>query len=333
MSSGKRPPPGPPIPPRPAPRTAARRPVDPIVASYKDRVADRARAHGDDQRVPVPDIAAAARDYRPDKDGPMTLANIGVAQGNIRKMTDDGEKKASLSPGTLAGLHAIHEATVQQQQGQAQAIQAASPSPAQAAQEPPTKEAPRGPLTSAPEEGKKKPVTRPDDMGDLDFDLALARMKSDVINNDKEREAVKARVKQMDLADGIVTGEFKQTVPIVPEQLVVVYRSLTPLEIEEIRKHCLEEALKDERFAEIQSDRYGFMLTVASVVMINGQEMPKHIKTKSGFERTFDWETFMRKVSLFAGYPSVFFASLSTHAHWFEMRVRELFATANVKNG
>jgi hypothetical protein len=320
MSVGKRPPPGPPIPPRPATRSS--RTVDPVVASYKDRVADRAKAHGDERRTPVPDIAAAARDYRPEKEGPMTLAMIGEAQGNIKKMNDGEEKKSILSPGTIAGLHAIHEATVAQQK---QAQPTVSPTG-------PTEPAP-APAPEPSKVNKEREASRAStEISDLDFDLALSRMRSDTINNEKEREAVKSRVQPMDLADGLVTGEFKQSVPVVPGKLVIVYRSITPMENEEIRRHVLEEALKDERFAEIQAERYGFMQVVASVVSVNGQEMPKHLRS-AGFSRTFDWDVFNKKVGLFSGYPAALIAAISTHSAWFDVRVRELFATANLKNG
>jgi len=313
----RRAPPGPPIPPRPSAPAGKPRPKDPIVAQYTDRVADRAKAAGNQQRAPMPNLGAAARDYRPEKDGPMTLGQISQAQGNIIKMTEE-QKKPALSPATLAGLNAVHQATV-------------------AAQQPPMPEAPVAPPVAEKPAEQPRKVTeterqRLSEMPDIDFDLAMSRLKSDIINNEKEREAVKARVQPMDIADGIVTGEWKQRVPVVPDKLVVVFRTLSPMENEEIRKHCLLEALKDERFAEIQSERYGFMQVVASVHQVNGQEMPNHLKVVNGL-KTFDWDVFNQKFNIFASYPAPFIAALSTHAAWFDMRVRELFATVNVKNG
>lgn len=245
----------------------------------------------------------------------MTLGQIGEAQGNIRKMGEHEERKSTLSAGTLAGLQAVHDATVKAQDHATDGIaEAAAPIATPAAKE------------------KTEAARRVDDMPDLDFDLALQRMRSDVINNDKERDAVRARVQPMELSDGLVTGEFKQTVPVVPDKLTVVFRTLTPMENEEIRKVILTLALEDERFADVQAEKYGFMQVVASISQVNGQEMPNHIVIQKGF-KTFDWDTFNKKMAVFSGYPAPFIAALSTHANWFDMRVRELFATTNLKNG
>jgi hypothetical protein len=297
-----------------------------VVAGYKDKVASRARAQGDANRVPVPDIAAATRDYRPEKDGPMTLASIGEAQGNIRKMTDIDDKKPSLSKATLEGLTAIHEATMAHQQYAAPQAKKDEP----VADPPPAPVQPAVPATESKDD--KKVARRPEDMSDLEFELAMSRLRSDVINNEKEREAVKARVQPMDLAEGLLSGEFTQDVPIVPEKLTVKFRSLAPIENEEIKRHCLEEALKDERFAEIASDRMGFMQVVATISRVNGKDMPRHLKSE-GFTRKFDWDVFLKKVAVFSGYPAPLLASLTAHSVWFDQRVRELFATTNLKNG
>lgn len=293
---------------------------------YTRGLTDRAKGLGQSQKVPIPNLGAAAAEYRPEKDGPMTLSMIAEAQENIRTM-DDNDRKPTLSPETIQGLNALHKATAAQQ---------TPPTPPA----PPTSESSEE-APSKPAETKKSVTKLSDDeaqrlteTSDIDFDLMMQRLRNDVLNNEEERKAVESRVKEMNLTDGLVTGEFKQLVPIMPGKLEVVFRSISPLENEEIRQKLLEQQLEDEKLANstVLGERYGFMQTVAAVHSINGQEMPKHLGTDKGV-RVFKWDTFTKKVQLFMGYPSPLIHSLSTHAYWFDLRVRKLFSSTALKNG
>ena len=298
------------------------------MARYKQGLAERAKASGSTQRVPIPNMAVAMSEYRPERDGPMTLSAIAQAQENIRAMSES--PKPVLRPETLAGLRALHEATAQHRGDTAEA--APAPTPPVAAPTPePAKEEPK----------KLQSITRDDERealaesADLDVDLMLERMRSDVINNNEERKAVEARLKPMDLADGLLTGEWRQHVPIQPGKLEVVFRTITPLENEEIRRHILGEILADERQSRWSGERYGFMQTVAAVHSINGQELPRHLTNpdKGAAGRKFLWDVFAKKVDLFMAYPGPLIHALGTHAHWFDLRVRGLFSTTTLKNG
>lgn len=295
---------------------------------YTKGLAERAKGLGQEQKVPIPNLAAAHAEYRPEKDGPMTLSSIAVAQENIRNM-DENDRKPSLSPETIAGLSALHQQTAAQQK---------PPAPP-----PPQQPVPQDTAAAEakPAEAKKSVTKLSDDeaqrlteTSDIDFDLMMQRLRNDVLNNEEERKAVESRVKEMNLADGLASGEFRQHVPIKPGALEVVFRSISPLENEEIRQKLLEQQLEDEKLANssVLSERYGFMQTVAAVHSINGQEMPKHIGVEKGM-RVFKWDVFTKKVQLFMGYPSPFIHSLSTHAYWFDLRVRKLFSSTSLKNG
>jgi hypothetical protein len=301
--------------------------VSPQVKDYTRDLAARAKGLGQAQKVMIPNLGAAAAEYRPEKDGPMTLSKIAEAQENIRTM-DENDRKPSLSAETIQGLQALHQQTAAQQRPP-------TPPPAQPQVEVPAAEMPKS------AEGKKSVTKLSDDeaqrlteTSDIDFDLMMQRLRNDVLNNEDERKAVEARVKEMNLTDGLVSGEFKQLVPIMPGKLEVVFRSISPLENEEIRQKLLEQQLEDEKLANssVLSERYGFMQTVAAVHSINGQEMPKHLGSDKGI-RVFKWDTFQKKVQLFMGYPSPFIHSLSTHAYWFDLRVRKLFSSTALKNG
>lgn len=304
---------------------------DPVVSKYTQGIVERARAAGGAHKVPIPDLAAAAAEYRPEKDGPMTLGQIAEAQENIRTMDNDqAAPKKTLSPETVAGLRALHDQVAAQQ------VPAPPPTP------PPAPEAPvvASSAPAKPEPAKKSVTKLSEDekrdvaeTSDLDFDLMMARLRSDVINNQEERKAVEARLKPMDLSDGLLTGEFKQHVPIYPGKLEVVFRTITPLENEELRRKVLEHVLEDERFANVMGEKYGFMQTVAAVHSLNGQELPKHLTAGDKGGRKFLWDVFEKKVSVFMAYPGPLIHALGTHAYWFDLRVRALFTSAALKNG
>lgn len=297
---------------------------DPVVSRYTQGIAERARAAGSQQKVPIPNLGAAAAEFRPEKDGPMTLVQIARAQENIRTMTTEPEKK-SLSPDTVAGLRALHEQVAAQQR---------PPTPVAPADEqeppPPPKAEPGKKSVTKFSEDEKRELA---ETSDLDFDLMMKRLRSDVINNTEERKAVEARLKPMDLADGLLTGEFRQHVPIFPGKLEVMFRTITPLENEELRRHILEQVLTDERFANLMGEKYGFMQTVAAVHSLNGQELPKHLLPGDKGGRKFMWDTFQKKVDIFMAYPGPLIHALGTHAHWFDLRVRALFTSTALKNG
>lgn len=292
---------------------------DPVVSRYTAGIVERAKAAGKKDRVPIPDLGAAAAQYRPGKDAPMTLSQIAEAQENIKHMSAD-EQKTTLSPATVAGLRALNEQVAAQQ---------GPPTPPQAPQPPQVEQAPEKKSVTKLTEDEKRAAL---ETSDLDYDLMFARLRNDVINNDKEREEVEKRLKPMDLIQGITTGEFTQHVPIVPGALEVVYRSISPLENEEIRRKLLEEIIEDERIAALQGEKLAMWQTVAAVKLLNGQEMPSHISTAGGVA-TFLWPVFERKTKLFMSYPGPLIHSLSTNAYWFDLRVRKLFSSTALKNG
>lgn len=293
---------------------------DPVVNRYRQGIVERAKAAAADNRVAIPNLAAASAEYRPEKDGPMTLGQIAQAQENIRTMSEPNTPKATLKPETIAGLRALSEQVAAQQQ-------LAAPEPVK---EPEKAEPPKKSVTRLTEEEKQELA----ETSDLDFDLMMSRLRSDVINNVEERKAVEARLKPMDLTDGLLTGEWKQHVPIHPGKLEVVFRTITPLENEEIRRALLKEAMEDERTARFAGERYGFMQTVAAVHSINGSELPKHLTAPDkGTGRRFMWDIFQKKVDIFMAYPGPLIQALGTHAHWFDLRVRALFTSSALKNG
>lgn len=305
--------------------------MDPKVSEYTAGLAARAKAAGAEQRVAIPDLGVAAASYRPEKDGPMTLGQIAESQENIKSMsnpTSGPPPKAVLKPETLQGLHALHNAVAAEQSAAQARIDGQTPQ-----KEPEANEqaiAPPAPPKKGMSEEEKAKLA---EMSDLDFDLMMSRVRSDVINNAEERKAIESRLKPMDLTDGLLTGEFTQPVEIVPGKLVVTFRTITPFENEQIKRRVLERIMEEEKYSAIHTENYGFMQVVAAVKQLNGREQPAHLKTVGNNSREFMWDVFDKKFELFKNYPGPLIHSLSVHANWFDLRVRALFTNAALKNG
>lgn len=287
---------------------------DDVVNRYRSAVQSRS-----EQRKPgvMPDLASAHKEYDPDKDGPMTLGQVGSSQ-QARDQAGTQES-GGLSPQTVEGLRAIKRQTdMQREESEPRA-------------EP-----------EAPEEGEKQSSEKPvsdqrlqeafDQMDDTELDLMMNRIRQDVIQNDKEREAVRKRVVPMSIEDGLVDMDYTQSVPIVPDKLTVVYRSVSSMEQFEMRKILRKELMEDPAAQSSAAEKLGLMQIVASVVQINGNRLPDHL-TQNGPHRSFDADTFIEKLNRFLAYPQPLIHSLGTHGYWFDQRVRELFVAENLKNG
>lgn len=306
--------------------------VDPTVRDYTKGVVGRALGISKDLRrdVAIPDLGLAMQNFRPEKDGALTLREVAQSQENIRSMGNpqSGERQPGrLSNETLGGLKAIHEATVKEQESVKKRIEGETPS---SASEPDTS-IPRPPpkKTGMSEEDKQRLA----ETSDLDFDLMMSKVRSDVINNLEERKAVEATLKPLDLMQGLLSGEFTQLVPIRPGKLEVLYRTITPFENEMIKRRVLQKILEDERYSQLHTDSYGAMQVVASLQMINGAEQPSHLKSVGQGRREFLWDVFDKKCELFSHYPTPLIHALSVHASWFDLRVRAEFSNTALKNG
>lgn len=338
---------------------AARQRENPTVAKYKATVAERAAAMRA-ERPGVPDLATADQLYKPGKDGPMTIAQIGQAHKTMAATPPEERQERGLSPQTVAGLQALQSAMQEQRKQMndespmpglptpAQApTAAAAPSPVTATPvetvqpaQPPVAAAPASstPASSSPvadamaSEKKARVSDALSELDDLEFERVLRGMQKDVINNEREREAVRARVKPIDLIRGISTGEFTQEVPVIPDVLVVRYRTITPLENQSIRLVLFKMFDEDKRRENLGAELFGLMQTVCSVLMINGTSFGQHLKGE-GYNLEFDEAGFVAKFKRFLLMPMPMIHALGTHGFWFEQRVREAFTTDHLKNG
>lgn len=335
---------------------ASRQSSNPAVEKYKASIIERAAAQRAADRPLIPDIAAADQLYKAGKDGPMTIAQIAQAQKTMSGQSDEQRQERGLSPQTVAGLQALQAAMQEQRKNMSSdesmsnlptpalapvAAPAPAPTPPPVAAAP-TPVTPPAPVTSVVEpssssdpnaaEKKARVSDALSDLDDLEFERVLRGMHKDLINNEKEREAIRARVKPIDIIKGISTGEFTQDVPIIPNTFVIKYRTITPMENQAIRLILFRMFDEDKRREALGAELYGLMQTVCSVSMINGASFGQHLKGE-GYGLEFDESGFTAKFRRFLLMPMPMIHALGTHGFWFEQRVREAFTTDSLKNG
>lgn len=279
------------------------------VTKYAAGVQERAKAAGRAVRqgLAIPNLAQADSLFDPKKDRPMTMTQMAEGQEVMRQVRD-GERQPQLKPETVAGLAAMSQAAKEKLRMEDK-VETKDEKP----KAPPTAPAVREAL---------------DAMDDLDLDAFMQRVRSDIINNEKERLQVESRLTPMAIEDGLATGEYTQVVPIIPEKFTVTFRSVSHSEISNIRKILFKLQAEDPRIAAVAGEQLGLMTTVASIARINGESYPTHADGKG-----FDEELFMSKVDKISRYPSPMIHSLSVHSFWFDQRVRKLFTSDALKNG
>jgi hypothetical protein len=297
-------------------------PPPPVVRSYAAGLAERNALRAEERRNnPVfPNLSQAAVSYKPDH-GAKTLGEIGAEQRNDAT-PGAAQQDRALRPETVEGLKALQREAAAQMEAKGNELQRELSRKAET-------------LAPPPEGDKDKAASQPDDLVDEQFVDALRGAQEDVIQNDRERKAVAKRVGEIDLAQGLLTGEFTQVVPIIPDKLVVTYRCLTSGENNELRLLLLDELSRDPKRGSLADDLLGFYQVVASVVSLNKNTYARHMEPEGPTGRMkFNREIFIEKVHLFMSFPMPLIASLGTHGAWFDQRVRELFATTDrLKNG
>ena len=295
---------------------------DAVLDNYKKGIAARAAAQRE-ARPKTPNLAQANEQYKPGKDRPMTLSQMGEAQ----RAVEPPNTTPGLSQATIAGLKAMAD------HARASKKETAVETTKTEAHAPATAPKPDGDKDLTPDDLRRKQVDeRLRELDDLEFDRVMRSIQSDIINNDKEREAVKARVKPIDLTEGLATGAFIQDVQI-NNGLTIRYRTVSPAENQSIRLLLFQWIDKDPRREALSAELYGLMLSVASIIRINTQELPDHLEGVGAYEKTFNEDVFTKKFALISGYPMPLVHALGVHGAWFDQRVRELFTSDNLKNG
>lgn len=312
--------------------------MDPI-DKFREETAKRASQRKVDRSGAIPDLIAASAQYDPDNDQPMTLGQINEAQKTMEQdpaQQQETPKKGQLSEGTIAGLAALKESV--QAEASASAGVADDEAVVGFTNMPDDGAVDTGAATPVEDPAKDKEALKKDledklsGVDDLEFSQMMSQIRSDVINNKVEKDAVAKRVNPIDFEMGITTGEFTQEVKI-NDHLSVVYRTISPEETRHIRVMIFDAVLEDTRIEGMAGEIFGLMQVVASIVQINTNKLPSHMKGGDIYSSEFDEETFRKKYKMFSRYPAPMIHALGTHGFWFDQRVREQFTMASIKNG
>jgi len=151
-----------------------------------------------------------------------------------------------------------------------------------------------------------------------------------LLSNKRYQKAVKGLCEPMSVRDILDSGEFRQTVPIVPGELEVEFRSMTAEEDLGVKKIMSE-------FSDV-SDRYFWDLftlyqQAVCLVSINKQKLPGHLDDKGKISK----DKLNEKVRYIMAMPIQLTATIGMHLYWFDLRVREMFdierVVGELKNG
>lgn len=162
-----------------------------------------------------------------------------------------------------------------------------------------------------------------------ELDLDLLQAEKSPLLNPARRKAIEARLGPMAIEDLIVKREIAQTVPIVPGQLEVSFRTFTQ------REHlfCLSYVYEHPGSTQYVIELFNTAKVVCCLVAVNGKVLPEHRKNVGERNEDVDREAFLRKFAIVTGWPTQLLADVSVQGQWFNERVNKLFTAEHVKNG
>lgn len=148
----------------------------------------------------------------------------------------------------------------------------------------------------------------------------------DILNNKKRRAWIEKQLEPMSVTDLIVYGEVHQKVTIIPNKLVVTYRTTSGAEDLEIKKLMYTSETGSTRYI---VDKYSLMNLAISLYSINDKIYPKHLDDDGDFVKDMFEQKFKRVLKL----PSQLLADLVCNYIWFDERVRKLLVAEELGNG
>lgn len=159
-----------------------------------------------------------------------------------------------------------------------------------------------------------------------DYYMSYANTPAD---NPRARKEVEKRCKPIDFGMLVVDGTIRQEVPIHPEHLVVVFRTIPSDE-----KMYMDEVWSEEtadKAPVVQGNSYALYQLALALVSINGRDLPPLKKDDKG---NFVKETLYKKVAKLKPLPEDVVNVLSCNHAWFRDRVtRSMRVVEPLKNG
>jgi hypothetical protein len=162
-------------------------------------------------------------------------------------------------------------------------------------------------------------VTRPDEVDDGVF------YSNAPYDNLDTRRKIEGACSEMDFADLVITGRVSQQVPILPNKLEVVYRSLLGSETYWIGRSAESRGGSPAAMQEWM----GYARLSLSVVQVNGVDIP------GDSDRDLSDSTFGERFNALMGMGEPVLRMLLVNLGWFNVRVDGLYADdfGPLKNG
>lgn len=147
--------------------------------------------------------------------------------------------------------------------------------------------------------------------------------------NRKRRKAIEDRCSEMNISDLLVNGYVEQVVPIVPEKLVITFRSMSGREDLLVKSMMAKEVTAaNQMSASYMIGKLSMLNLACSLVKINGRPL-MDIKGADGKP---DEKLLQLKFEHIASYPIDLLADFSANYSWFTERVKSLSVADNIIN-
>jgi hypothetical protein len=161
----------------------------------------------------------------------------------------------------------------------------------------------------------------------MDVDALIeARMS---IMSPQRREVIEERLAPMNIGDIITKREIVQEVPIIPDKLVVTYRTYSQRENIWVLQYLYDFPGSNAYVQELLNT----CRLVCGLVSINGQYLPDHRSDVGTPSETVDRDAFKKKMFHVTSFPVQLVADMSVQMLWFQERVDKLFTVDKLKNG
>jgi hypothetical protein len=182
------------------------------------------------------------------------------------------------------------------------------------------------PVTEQDREKIKKSL---ENMDEFDFNTFRNMMVKDLLNNEEQRKIIEERLEPIDVTDLILHGMARQVVPIIPGKFEPEFQTVSAEQALALKRLIVLEAKSLDVGDRYLLDKHSFMELAAGIHAINKKPLPSQFDKDGSFQD----ELFLKKFNLVIKYPLHMLSSLGINYFWFELRVRRLFKTENIKNG
>ena len=150
--------------------------------------------------------------------------------------------------------------------------------------------------------------------------------------NRERREAIAARVDDIDIEQALVSQDITQSVPIYPGKFEVKFRSLNGAEDSWVKDYVWRETTGSSSDLYYQT-RTGLLNLTMALVGVGGSKGLKPLLDHRDKDGGVDEEKAKEKLKFILKYPMPILMEMSIQYAWFEQRIREALDFDSVKNG